>query len=64
MDRTITRRLERLEAINPIGGVALLILQADGTWELSLSGKRYTYKTETEAKRHVQSNQPLVIIDL
>ena len=45
-------------------GVALLILQPDGTWELSLSGKHQTYKTADEARHHIRPKQPLIIIDL
>lgn len=62
--KTILSRLEHLEKISPVGGVALLILQLDGTWELSLSGKRYPYQTKAEAKRRVKPAQPLIIIDL
>lgn len=62
--KSVLSRLEHLEKINSVGGVALLILQPDETWELSLSGKRYPYQTEAEAKRRVKPEQPLIIIDL
>lgn len=61
---SILSRLERLERISPVGSVALLILQPDGTWELSLSGKHQTYKTADEARHHIKPKQPLIIIDL
>lgn len=61
---SIISRLKRLEKISPAGGVALLILQDDGTWELSASGKRSTYKTEADAMRNIRPERPVIIIDV
>lgn len=52
MDKTIIKRLEHLEGKNlATDGVALLVLLADGDWELSFGRSKSTYSTMEEGQR-------------
>lgn len=51
-NKSILQRLERLEGKNlAIDGVALLVLLADGGWELSFGRSKSTYSTMEEGQR-------------
>lgn len=62
---TVASRLERLEAkLLPAGGVAVVVLQPDGTWELNYGETRTTFTSVENAQRRIPAHTPTIIVDI